>query len=81
MYKDLKTNFFNELNEAKALDFKKANEKVDAKEACFYEDMRDILNNPRQTLNYLDKYQMYEIVDKQLNNLHKLDLNKECEIE
>ena len=56
MYNDLKKNFFNELNEAKALDFKKANEKVDAKEACFYEDMRDILNNPRQTLNYLDKY-------------------------
>lgn len=24
---------------------------------------------------------MYEIVDKQLNNLHKLDLNKECQIE
>jgi hypothetical protein len=24
---------------------------------------------------------MYEIVDKQLNNLHKIDLNKECHIE
>ena len=39
--------FFKELNEAKALDFKKANEKIDSDEACFYEDMRDILNNPR----------------------------------
>ena len=47
MYKELKENFFNELNEAKALDFKKSNEMVDVEEACFYEDMRDILNNPR----------------------------------
>lgn len=43
--------------------------------------MREILNNPRQTQNFLDKLQMFEIVDKQRNSMHKIDINKECKVE
>jgi hypothetical protein len=39
-------------------------DKIDDEEACFYDDMREVMNNPRLSLNILDKQQMFEVVDK-----------------
>lgn len=48
-------------------------------ELAYYDKMRDIMSKPRLTQNSLDKMQMFELVDKHLNNLHLINLDKECQ--
>ena len=70
-----------ELNTNKLKDRISATSQIDLDELAFYDKMRDIMNKPRLTQNSLDKMQMFEIVDKHRNNLHSINLDKECEKE
>jgi hypothetical protein len=51
---------------------------LDAPDAKFFTKMRMILNKPRDKLTLLDKQQMFEIVDKTMNSIHLIDIDKEC---
>ena len=51
---------------------------LEGSEADFYAQMRKIMNKPREKLTILDKQQMFEIIDKTKNGIHKIDIAEEC---
>ena len=53
----------------------------DTPEYKFYARMRHIMKKPRDKLSLLDKQQMFEIVDKTMNSVHLIDIDKECKQE
>jgi len=54
---------------------------LDAPDAKFFSKMRIIMKKPRDKLTLLDKQQMFEIVDKTMNSVHLIDIDKECKQE
>ena len=62
----------------KKQDMQKANAEFVEDDALYYESMKKILNLDRLKLTLHDKEQMFTLVDKCRNQLHQIDINKEC---
>jgi len=62
-------------------DMDKNNMILEGSEADFYAKMHSIMNKPREKLSILDKQQMFEIIDKTKNSIHKIDIAEECKQE
>jgi hypothetical protein len=54
-----------------------AKNSIDVPEFQFYENLHSIMDKTRIKMSGVDKQQMLEIVDKTMNSLHLIDLDKE----